>query len=410
MSNKDSLQLKRDEANKIVTDIIERSKVLESRLVESVGILTDISNNLTQAKNFNSSLSTTIKTTTVTIEKFRKERRVVTKYLNDVNSFYDKKFLPLSAKIEDKTIGLQAKLNSARINSEEIAKIKVNSTTQYNEVKTFANELRKKHRELTSIDTSIRKLWEQSKSNNENSQTLEKSIVQLELKIRNANSEIQVLFNNSSENSKKIKLLLDGSNENINTISKNSDESIKILNEIKKIYDLAAETGLSGEFERQKLKLFSQLEKWEKRIFYTSLSLLVVILLLFIFELALYSWSLKSLDVNFYLRFILFSPIVYYLYFCTSQYTQAKKLHDKYTFKTTLAMSIQNHIKMLLGEEKFDVKAREKILDFVIVGFQKIYSEPYSEEDIKLGLKIQNIEMSMEKKLTEKFNKLKDMM
>lgn len=408
MSNKDTLQAKRDEANKIVGEIIEQSKVLERRLEESLSLLSDISKTVSQAKNYNSSLNKTISTTNATIEKFRKERKTVTKFLHDVNVFYDKKFIPLSSKILDKTTGFQANLNNAKHDSEQITKLKLSSTFQYTEVKNFASELKKKHKELTIIDSAIRKLYDQSKANSENVYLLEKSVVALEAKVKSSNAEIQILFKDSSENSRKIKLLLDGSNENIETINKNSSESTEILNQIKKIYDLAAETGLSGEFERQKLKLFEQLKKWEKHVINTSLLLSILIILLFTFELALYGWSLKSLDVNFYLRFILFSPIVYYLYFCTSQYTHAKKLHDKYTFKTTLAMSIQNHIKMLLDEEKFDSNARQKILDFVLEGFQKIYSEPYSDENIKLGLKIKDLEMKIEKKIAEKIKELKN--
>jgi hypothetical protein len=408
MSTLDSLNAKRDEANKIVRDILEKSIVLDKRLEESSKLLSQIITNSKNSGDLNSSLKSTITSTHKTIERFRAERDKIHKLLNGVNSFYDKKYIPLLSKIEDKQNGFQAHLNNSKKTTEEILKLKSSSTVQFDEVKKIASDLKSKYPELKRLDSNIRKLAVAATADSEKTKNLKESVQQLEIKIKKANTDIQVLFESSQKASKEIKNLLEGSNIDIENISKNSAESNKVLLEIQQIYNLAAQTGLSGEFERQKIQLSEDLKKWEKRIFWISVTLLIAILTLFYIELDLYDFKLKSIDVNFYLRFILFSPIIYYLYFCTTQFSDAKKLFDKYTFKTTLAMSIQNHIKMLLDEEKFDANAKDKILEFVLNGFQKIYSEPFSENNMKLGLKLQNIEMNLEKKLFEKFSELKE--
>jgi hypothetical protein len=408
MSNKDTLQAKREEANKIVNEIIEKSTKLEEGLKESVKLLQSMEDQSGEAKKLNATLRSVIKTTNENHDKLKQERRTLLKSLNEVNNFYDRKFLPLSQKIEDKTNGFQSKISEVQKNTVEVSKMKLLSAEQFKEVKNFADELRKKNKELVNIDASIRKFFDNSKANNQSILEFEKSAAVLEGKIKASDSAIQILFKTSEENSAKIKLLLENSTQEIEMIRANSSESTEILDRIMKIYDLAAETGLSGEFERQKLQLAAQLKKWERNIFWTSLILLLLVVGLFFGELRLNNWILTrdSFDLSFYVRFLLFSPVVYYLYFCASQHSQSKRLHDKYTFKTTLAMSIQNHIKMLLDEEKFDIEARKQILEFVLNGFQKIYAEPYNNDDIKIGLKLSNLEMNLEKKLAAKFDQL----
>ena len=105
------------------------------------------------------------------------------------------------------------------------------------------------------------------------------------------------------------------------------------------------------------------------------------------------------------MRFLILSPIVYYLVFCSSQYNQVKKLHDKYSFKTTLAMTIKSHIELLTHEENFQSPERlDKILDFIIDGFNKIYNEPYANDDFKMKVELANIKLDLQKNLLEKIN------
>lgn len=407
MSSLDSLNSKREEASNIVNDILDKSKELERRLEESTKIISKIISNSKDSDTLNSSLKSTIASTSKTIERFRTERQKVYSILHGVNSFYEKKYLPLLDKINDKNNGFQSKLNASKKDTDEISKYKAIANEQLSDLKKIASELKPKYAELKKLDGNIRKLEITAKKDSDSIKISSDLIKSLEVKIRKANAEISILFNESDRHSKSIKSLLDNSNRDISNIKKNNTESDKILEDIQKIYELAAQTGLSGEFERQKKQLGEQLTKWEQRIFNISSVLLLLIIALFLLELALYDWKLKNIDVNFYLRFILFSPIVFYLYFCTNQFSEAKKLHDKYAFKTTLAMSIQNHIKMLLEQDGFAASSKEKITEFVISAFQKIYSEPYMDNTLKLGIKLQNIEMNLEKKLEEKLKEVK---
>lgn len=282
------------------------------------------------------------------------------------------------------------------------------SKKQYQEVKNYATELKKRNKELRIIDTSIRKLFKNSSNRNTEISKIQSNIKTLELQITILHKELDRIFNTSKKNNETISILLKKSNKEYSEIEDIKADSEKILTEIQDIYEIAAETGLSGEFDKRRGQLKELIIKWEGRILFTSSFLLIMIIMMFILQLKLYNWDLTNhtFDINFYVRFLIVSPVVYYLYFCSNQFNQAKKLHDKYSFKATLAMSIKSHIELLTKHEKFDDKDRiDKILEFVLSGFQNIYSEPYSQDDYKMKLKLANIEVELEKRILETITK-----
>lgn len=404
-STNETLQKKRDEANRIVEEMLQQAKIIEAKVEESAKLINEIVVDSNEADKLKARLNTIINTTNATITKFRSERDSISKLLNQVNTFYSKKFQPLSEKIEDKQLGLKAILLSSESISTEIVKLKNLSTIQFNEVKSYANDLKKKNKELLNIDNSIRKILASATVHGQSIDAFHKLVKRQELEINKASETINLLLVASQKSNKIISELLDQSNNDYKEIKDIKFESSELLKEIQSIYDIAAETGLSGEFDKRRSHLQESLNKWEKRIFYMSLLSLALISALFFWQLWLCHWDIKSQasTVNFYLRFLMLSPVIYYLYFCSSQYSETKKLHDKYSFKTTLAMSIKNHISLLINEERFSDKERmDKILEFILEGFQKIYSEPYSDEEYKLKLKLANMKLDIQKKLLKK--------
>ena len=408
MATTDTLKSRRNEAIKIVAEIREQSKILEVNLRKSKSILSEIVVDSSEAKKVNTSLNRLVKTTNDAIFKFRTERDKVSRLLTQVNNFYEKKYLPLLDKIEDENTGLRARLKQGTQFKNEVNKLKESSKTQYEEVKKYAIELRRTYKELTTIDSSIRKLLQNSTNKNIRINELSSHISQLDSQIAKTHKNLEKLFIESQNNEKSITDLLIKANEEFKKIETIKIDSKQLLSDIQDIYEIAAETGLSGEFDKRRKHLKELIGIWEKRIFITTLVLLGMIVLLFVGQLWLYDWDIEShtFDVNFYVRFLLASPVVYYLYFCSSQYSQTKKLHDKYSFKTTLAMSIKHHIQLLTQHEKFDKEERiNKILEFVLDGFQNIYSEPHTNDDYKLKLKLTNMEMDIEKRLINTISK-----
>lgn len=409
MKTIDTLKSKREEANKIVEDIKVKFQIIEENFEKSKSILANHEINSKETKKINLNLNNIIISTNEAIDKFRKQKDRVSSLLTQVNNFYEKKYLPLLNKIEDDENGFKAKLKQGTQFEKEINYIKESSKNQYEEVKKFAKELRVIYKGLLTLNTSINTISNNIINKKSKIDDIYLLVSELYKKINNIHSNLNILFNESKNNERRISELLNKSNneyDNIIKIKKNSEE---LLTKIQEVYEIAADTGLSGEFDKRRKHLEISLKEWQKRIFVTTLILLIVVIMMFIGQLWLYDWDMKShtFDINFYIRFLIASPIVYYLYFCSSQYAQSKRLHDKYSFKTTLAMSIKNHIQLLTENEKFLKEERiNKILDFVLDGFNKIYVEPYSNDDYKLKLKLSNIEMEIEKKIYESLSKV----
>ncbi|PKP01185.1 MAG: hypothetical protein CVU11_16045 [Bacteroidetes bacterium HGW-Bacteroidetes-6] len=409
MATNDSLNSKRNEAYRIVEEIKDKFQIIEKNIEKSKIILAEHKDNSAETKKLNTNLKRIVASTEEVITKFRIERDKVSRLLTLVNNFYDKKYIPLINKIEDDKTGFRARLKESTQFKNEILSIKESSKTQYDEVKKYATELRKTNRELTTIDSLIRKLLQNSTTKNTKINEINAHVSEVDKKITKTHDNLNKLFLESQNNEKVISELLAKSNEEFDRIKIIKSDSEKILSDIQDIYEIAAETGLSGEFDKRRNHLKISLDLWGKRIFYTTLVLLSVIIMMFVGQLWLYHWDIENhtFDINFYIRFLIASPIVYYLYFCSSQYSQTKKLHDKYSFKTTLAMSIKHHIQLLTEHETFNKEERiNKILDFVLDGFQRIYTEPHTNDDYKLKLKLANMEMNIEKRLIESISKV----
>ena len=119
----DTLKSKREEAIRIVSDLKEQSKVLEENVEKSKTLVAEIVVNTDETKKLNNSLKRITTNTNDALIKFRKERDLVSKLLTQVNNFYEKKYLPLLAKIDDKENGFKARITLSNQNKNEILNI-----------------------------------------------------------------------------------------------------------------------------------------------------------------------------------------------------------------------------------------------------------------------------------------------
>lgn len=407
MTTTQTLKTKRELANKLVQEIIEIKENVENIKIDAEKTYSHIDLKDVEYKKLINSLNRINSTTEEAIVNFRKDRDMIKTLLTQANNFYDKKFLPLSEKIEDKENGFRAKITSSNRELRELEKIKNDCSKQYDQIKRFVSDYKTKSRELSNINSNIRRLSESTERNKKKTDTLLEGILK-------ADKEIKTILSNSRKHDSETDTL-EASIRNKETISKDLLDKIQKLfnvseekkNAIEKVYQVAHRTGLSGEFENRRNNLEKEKNTWGKWVLGTSIVLLVSLIALFVCQLWLYDFDLEAnnFDYNFYIRFLILSPIVYYLVFCSSQYNKTKKLQDKYSFKTTLAMTIKSHIDLLMSEENFQEPDRiNKILDFIIEGFEKIYNEPYANDDFKMKVELANIKLDLQKNLLEKLN------
>ena len=404
MATNDTLAARKKQAKNLVSEIETELKSISSFKNSAKVLVSEISKD---SKNYNkkiTSLNRISNNIQSSIDKFNLEKTKISRLLNQADRFYKKQYLPLKAKIENPTTGFNAKLKNHNSLSRKLKLVETDCEKKYSEVKTIISDFKKSTKELKTLDKSIRSLHNSSSKNKLETQDVLTDIIKLEKKSVNLSSNIAKLEDKSSALFESIKTSEKDSKIKLTNIKNNLNTSKETLEKIQEIYDIAGETGRSGEFEHRRNKLKEEVTKWESRVLIASSILLLFVVGLFAYQLYLLDWNITDLKLNFYLRFILLSPIIYYLFFCASQHSKAQKLYDKYSFKTTLAMSIKHHIELLVKQDLFIQKGQiEKVLDFVLEAFTKIYNEPYSDDDYKMKVKLANIELELEKKMIELF-------
>lgn len=402
MGINNTLASKREKAEKLVKDIQSELNSITSLNDEAKRIVSEISSGNKEYQKVNRSLNSILKTTETSIEKFKEEKNRISYLLRQANSFYDKQYLPLKNQIISPNNGFKVKIKESQNLLNKLRNVEAQCEKKFDEVNVIITNFKKTVRELRTIETSIKKLHTSSVSNKNKSDSKLAEIINLEKRSKLLNNSIVELEVESKNLYNSIVELEENSNNKLKALEENHNVSEETLEKIKEIYDIAAETGRSGEFENRRNNLKNEVKKWEKYVIGVSITLLFLIVGLFVFQLKLLEWKLSSLEVNFYLRFILLSPVVYYLIFCVNQHNKKTKLYDKYSFKTTLAMSIKHHIELLVKQEHFSQHGQiDKVLDFVLDAFNKIYSEPYKDDDYKMKIKLANIELELEKKIYE---------
>jgi hypothetical protein len=402
MASLDTLTKKKEEAQILVSSIEKELKDIQSIKDSAIEIKKSISKDAKDYKKTVTTLNRINSSINDSIQKFNVKKTKITKSLRDVNRFYDLKYVPLAAKIEDPNSGLNAKIKNYNVLSRELDKIEKDCRTKYQEVKDDILQIKRSISQLKTIDSAIKKLAENSQKNDAVIKGKLNTVVSIEIHAKELKSTLDKILTESTSLNSTIKTHEESAQLSIDKISKHVNDSEYFKKKIEGIYDIAANTGRSGEFENRRNKLKIEVGKWETRIMVISFVILLLVIGLFLFQLSLQEWKIQDLKANFYLRYLLLSPIVYYLVFSANQHSKSQKLYDKYSFKTTLAMSVQHHIELLTSKEEFTSSIQiDNVLNFILDAFRKIYSEPYSDDDLKFRLKLANLELEIEKKMVE---------
>lgn len=327
-------------------------------------------------------------------KSYQAKERAIEINLNKAQRFYDNTFLTLKNKIDDKDKGLKKAISE----SEKLIK----------ELKTKREQVIDKNLQYQANLKELNAILASSKKSQESALKADKEVIafkkNIEENFNNAEKllkNIQDIVNDSHKNNNKIIALLENSQTVFGEIEKikssaevsqlaiqsYENDSKDINAKISDIYKIATNTGLAGAFQNIKSELEIELNKWNNKIFYSSVFLLVSVFGLFLMQVGLNKWELKGLNYDFYLRFLVATPVIYYLLFCGAQYNNVRAKLDKYTYKTTLALSIEAHTE-LLNKNFNDEKYQGDILKFSLDSLDKIYDRPYIDDYLMAQLKL----------------------
>lgn len=403
MTSLDTLKAKKAQANKYLEEI-EEILTETSQVKTSIQSLTEkVSSVDKELRTKTTSLRRLERTSTEAIDSFKEKRDELTQIFKTTNDIYNKKLLPLQKRIMDPSKGLNNSLVNAQKNKTELRRISNYCDARYEEIKKSTAELKKQITQLRHIGRQIESILRSSQKSKTGIDNILERVKQIENDAKTILKGVRSEHEKARVHNKEIEIFKNESKKNQDAINKVKTDSTEKLKRIQEIYDLAYKTGLSGEFEKRRNQHETEKDKWRKWVFGMSISLLISLLGLYICQLALNDWDLDStLDASFYIRFVILSPIVYYLYFSSAQYNKERRFFDKYSFKATLALQLKQHIELLTNMEKLDrERDLDKVLDFIVVAFQKIYSEPFDDE-YKMNLKLADMELKLEKKLLER--------
>ncbi|WP_297089424.1 hypothetical protein [uncultured Draconibacterium sp.] len=402
MTTEDTLKRKKEIASNLVQeiqDIVQNAQVLQNhigRLNSSVLKKdTEFKTNLTKLNRLKGTMDKSMRS-------FNEKKADLTKLLYDANRYYSSKYLPLKEKVEDPETGLKKTLELAQKAQKEISTVKDECSKKYDQIKTITTELKKEVTKLKHISREIEGILSHTKRSKSSIEAIKQRISDIEDKVKTAHSNIESELSSSKQKRRNIDKLNADSTKLYGMIEDYETKSKERLDSIEKIYNIAHKTGLSGEFENRRNQHEKAQRRWRKFVFGVSLVLLLSLFILYACQLWLNEWNLNStVDINFYIRFLILSPLVYYLYFSTKQYNKERMLFEQYSFKTTLAMEINHHIELLIGLDRFTSQDdSERIMTFIMQSFDKIYAEPQKDQ-VKFKIKLAELEMKLEKKILD---------
>lgn len=413
MDSEFSIDRIKEQAEALFSDLSLKATELEKRIVAINEQLKNTrTENKEEQKTWNA-LKQIFNTANESVERFKKDKQVLSSLLIEAQTFYDKKYIPLKEKIIDPEIGLLNTLNTSKLQKKDIEKIGFQCKEQFEKIKESVKIHGNTLKTLIDLEHKTKKIFSEISIRGDKTKEISIEIGNAHRTALKLKSEVDDNSNKANELVKSIEKLLTDSNCLFDQITDIKNKSENTYRDILTLYEIAADTGRSGEFDRRRKSLTLELKKWEKHLFFTTILLLVFVVLLFWFQMFLYNYNVvnASHDLGFYVRFILASPIVFYITFCSIQYKQIRNLINKYSFKTTLAASIKSHLELLTSNEKFIEKRHvDDILKFTLNAFGQIYSEPDNNEELKLKLKIQTAEINFEKnsEIKGKINAIED--
>lgn len=337
------------------------------------------------------------------LSEYSKEKRKVKQKLKKAESFYEEWYLPVRKKLMDRGTGLKKTL---RDNTKIATDIKLKNE----QLKQVHSEYKRNIIAIRSTLRSIRKIEENSIASQTNISKQKKII-------ENHISDSQGILDNIQKNYEDVKRLnIDISKilknarreyqeiQNLNTESKNAAKEINDLklqasatnDKISELYEITTNKTMAGAFDERKKMLATELSKWQKRVFVWSIAWFFAIASILLLQIGFNKWSIADLNYEFYLRFLFTAPIAYYLFFCVAQFNSIRKAHDKYSFKTTIALSIEAHTELLA--RNFDLKKYEsEILQFSLKSLNKVYDEPYFSDREREQLRVRKSEVKGKK-------------
>lgn len=219
-------------------------------------------------------------------------------------------------------------------------------------------------------------------SNHSSAQSLKNNIQELKNTADSLLGQIEVTKNESIQSKDQIESLATSAEESQKTFEtqKSNLEAIetKIAEFEKQIVEQlgrAASWALAIAFDDRLAKIEIELERWRKNLYITTLILLLLGIVFFIYSF----WA--KFDYQFLLKLSVTFPVIYAVWFSWRQYEKERSISEQYAFKAAKAKSLAAFSKTVKEIDDSDWinevdGGKQRTQKFVISSIEKIYTSP----------------------------------
>lgn len=231
-----------------------------------------------------------------------------------------------------------------------------------------ATELNEK---ITDEETGLQAILDQAVE-------LKSEIVAVKSNAETVYKEIRIFRDNAAGYIKDIENFK-GNAENVaQGIQNKYDESVEFKEKIQEIYSIGTKGAHANHFVERRNKLRWMFITW---MIISLVFLIATVTLAILFIKPMADDMKTSPDINlsaFLLRFSILTPTTFAFIYSLNQYSQERRLYEKYAFKAISTYSIETSLNTLMRstEGLSDQSRDKKITDFAICTFNSIYQEP----------------------------------
>lgn len=337
------------------------------------------------------------------IEQSNQNLSISKKQLSEISRYYENQFNTLKSKIEARNkIITQENIEFRKQKSALASTLSAATKTNNN----FDKELNRLKQEIIQSKELLKTIQSQAREIAKQAGQAANHITHIQKrseKVTILTNQVDTIHSKAKKTASTIHETKRKCDSELDKVTTNKEKSENLYSEILRIYNLSVDGARSGEFKNRRVEFGKAMEKYEKLLFLATSGLFIGIIILFSYQVKFLEEDMTS--AFFYIRFLMFSPIVYLIHFLSTQYNSNKKQYEKYAFKATLALSIREHIELLTSNPAYqDEQYKTKILNFIISGFDKLFSEPYTDEDLKMKVKLASVELNLEKNIMKHLN------
>ena len=291
----------------------------------------------------------------------------------------------LNEKITDEETGLQAILESAQELKNNINTSKVSADAQLQKITEALNSVRSNIEEMETAYTEFTELNEKITDEETGLQAilnqaaeLKSEIVAVKSNAETVYKEIRIFRDNAAGYTKDIENFKDNAANVTQGIQNKYDESVEYKEKIQEIYSIGTKGAHANHFVERRNQLRLMFMTW---MIISFIFIVATIYLAVHFVLPMADDMKISSDINlsaFLLRFSILTPTTFAFIYSLNQYSQERRLYEKYAFKAISTYSIETSLNTLMRstEGLSDQSRDKKITDFAICTFNSIYQEP----------------------------------